>query len=166
MKVLLTPTDLFCSNCRVPEFDQSRFNTDTRYLRSRCKLREGWALDHHKQKALEIMETVDATSDTIQNVDDIHTTEYDDVSSAPPGQQPECSTSDTNKNFTPDETDILVSQVAEHRSTLFGPFSNVVTEQSKEKIWDGWMNGVLGHFYALSRLNWVGDREDMGRYHN
>ena len=20
---------------------------------------------------------------------------------------------------------------------------------------DGWMNGVLGHFYALSRLNWV-----------
>ena len=22
---------------------------------------------------------------------------------------------------------------------------------------DGWMNGVLGHFYALSRLNWAGD---------
>ena len=22
---------------------------------------------------------------------------------------------------------------------------------------DGWMNGVLGHFYALSRLNWDGD---------
>ena len=21
----------------------------------------------------------------------------------------------------------------------------------------GWMNGVLGHFYALSRLNWAGD---------
>ena len=21
---------------------------------------------------------------------------------------------------------------------------------------DGWMNGVLGHFYALSRLNWAG----------
>ena len=21
---------------------------------------------------------------------------------------------------------------------------------------DGWMNGVLGHFYALSRLNWTG----------
>ena len=20
-----------------------------------------------------------------------------------------------------------------------------------------WMNGVLGHFYALSRLNWAGD---------
>ena len=20
----------------------------------------------------------------------------------------------------------------------------------------GWMNGVLGHFYALSRLNWAG----------
>ena len=25
-------------------------------------------------------------------------------------------------------------------------------------LWmDGWMNGVLGHFYALSRLNWAGD---------
>ena len=22
---------------------------------------------------------------------------------------------------------------------------------------DEWMNGVLGHFYALSRLNWAGD---------
>ena len=22
---------------------------------------------------------------------------------------------------------------------------------------NGWMNGVLGHFYALSRLNWAGD---------
>ena len=22
---------------------------------------------------------------------------------------------------------------------------------------DGWMNCVLGHFYALSRLNWTGD---------
>ena len=22
---------------------------------------------------------------------------------------------------------------------------------------DRWMNGVLGHFYALSRLNWAGD---------
>ena len=22
---------------------------------------------------------------------------------------------------------------------------------------DGWMNCVLGHFYALSRLNWAGD---------
>ena len=21
----------------------------------------------------------------------------------------------------------------------------------------GWINGVLGHFYALSRLNWAGD---------
>ena len=21
---------------------------------------------------------------------------------------------------------------------------------------NGWMNGVLGHFYALSRLNWAG----------
>ena len=27
-------------------------------------------------------------------------------------------------------------------------------EKSKK---DGWMNGVLGHFYALSRLNWAGD---------
>ena len=25
-------------------------------------------------------------------------------------------------------------------------------------LWmDEWMNGVLGHFYALSRLNWAGD---------
>ena len=22
---------------------------------------------------------------------------------------------------------------------------------------NGWMNGVLGHFYALSRMNWAGD---------
>ena len=22
---------------------------------------------------------------------------------------------------------------------------------------DGWMKGVLGHFYALSRLNWAGN---------
>ena len=22
---------------------------------------------------------------------------------------------------------------------------------------NGWMNGVLGHFFALSRLNWAGD---------
>ena len=22
---------------------------------------------------------------------------------------------------------------------------------------DGWMNSVLGHFFALSRLNWAGD---------
>ena len=25
---------------------------------------------------------------------------------------------------------------------------------------DGWMNGVLGHFYALSRLNWARDNLD------
>ena len=31
---------------------------------------------------------------------------------------------------------------------------------SKMSKWemDGWMNGVLGHFYALSRLNWAGDK--------
>ena len=27
----------------------------------------------------------------------------------------------------------------------------------KAFVLDGWMNGVLGHFYALSRLNWAGD---------
>ena len=27
-------------------------------------------------------------------------------------------------------------------------------------IKDGWMNGVLGHFFALSRLNWAGDNLD------
>ena len=45
-----------------------------------------------------------------------------------------------------------------------------VIKQHKHSIWygmcclmtpglsmDGWMNGVLGHFYALSRLNWAGD---------
>ena len=36
-ETLADPTDLFCSNCRVPEFDQSRFNTDTRCPRSICK---------------------------------------------------------------------------------------------------------------------------------
>ena len=40
--------------------------------RSRCKLKEGWSLNRHKQKALEIMETVNATSDTIQNADNSH----------------------------------------------------------------------------------------------
>ena len=25
---------------------------------------------------------------------------------------------------------------------------------------DGWMDGVLGHFYALPRLNWAGDNLD------
>ena len=30
-----------------------------------------------------------------------------------------------------------------------------------QKGWmDGWMNSVLGHFYALSRLNWAGDHLD------
>ena len=28
---------------------------------------------------------------------------------------------------------------------------------SRENEGEGWMNGVLGHFYALSRLNWAGD---------
>ena len=27
-------------------------------------------------------------------------------------------------------------------------------------VMDGWMKGVLGHFYALSRLNWTGDNLD------
>ena len=102
--------------------------------RSRCKLKEGRTLNRHEQRALEIMETVSTASDTIENADDIHTT--DDVSSEPPEQQPECSTSSTNKHFTPDEIDILVSRVAEHKSTLFGSFSNVITQQSKEKIWE------------------------------
>ena len=26
-----------------------------------------------------------------------------------------------------------------------------------QRWFNGWMNGVLGHFYALSRLNWAGD---------
>ena len=34
---------------------------------------------------------------------------------------------------------------------------------------DGWMNGVSGHFYALSRLNWAGDnlgwRDEFGMKH-
>ena len=25
---------------------------------------------------------------------------------------------------------------------------------------NGWMNGVLGHFFALSRLNWASDNLD------
>ena len=32
-----------------------------------------------------------------------------------------------------------------------------VAEGGPYKRKDGWMNGVLGHFYALSRLNWAGD---------
>ena len=47
--------------------------------KSRCKLKEGQSLNHHKQKALEITETVSAASDTIPNADNIHTT--NDVSS-------------------------------------------------------------------------------------
>ena len=29
---------------------------------------------------------------------------------------------------------------------------------------DGWMNSVLGHFYALSRLNWAGDNLSQKGY--
>ena len=32
-----------------------------------------------------------------------------------------------------------------------------LTARYKSNGMDGWMNGVLGHFYALSRLNWAGD---------
>ena len=28
---------------------------------------------------------------------------------------------------------------------------------------DGWMNGVLGHFFALSRLNWAGGQPGLMR---
>ena len=28
-------------------------------------------------------------------------------------------------------------------------------------LMDGWMKGVLGHFYALSRLNWA--RDNLGK---
>ena len=31
------------------------------------------------------------------------------------------------------------------------------TNEMKLGWMDGWMNGVLGHFHALSRLNWAGD---------
>ena len=31
------------------------------------------------------------------------------------------------------------------------------TGLSKGGWMDGWMNVVLGHFYALSKLNWAGD---------
>ena len=36
-----------------------------------------------------------------------------------------------------------------------------VTAIDLAALWDGWMNGVLGHFYALSMLNWAGD--NLGR---
>ena len=32
-----------------------------------------------------------------------------------------------------------------------------ICKKMGHKAIDGWMNGVLGHFYALSRLNWAGD---------
>ena len=35
--------------------------------------------------------------------------------------------------------------------------------QRQFKRMDGWMNGVLGHFYALSRLNWAGDNRQFKR---
>ncbi len=100
--------------------------------RARCKLKDGRALNRHEQKALAIMENVSAVCD-MQNTDDIRTT--DDLSSEHP-QQPECSTSHANKHFTPDEVDILVNMVTKHKSTLFGSFSNVVTREIKEKLWE------------------------------
>ena len=39
-----------------------------------------------------------------------------------------------------------------HKGLLYFAFPSI--EQ------DGWMNGVLGHFYALSRLNWA--RDNLG----
>ena len=35
------------------------------------------------------------------------------------------------------------------------------TDIATGKGWmDGWMNGALGHFFALSKLNWAGDNLD------
>ena len=41
-----------------------------------------------------------------------------------------------------------------------------ITLSSKQTTWadqDGWMNSVLGYFYALSRLNWAGVDQDFMR---
>ena len=38
---------------------------------------------------------------------------------------------------------------------FMSPNNQAMSDFSDQK--DGWMNGVLGHFYALSRLNWAGD---------
>ena len=52
----------------------------------------------------------------------------------------------------------LISPTRDHQMTAMTnepmpnePNSNPISHE------DGWMNGVLGHFYALSRLNWAGD---------
>ena len=44
----------------------------------------------------------------------------------------------------------LINRVREH-------LSHSLYMAGEEGGMDGWMNGVLGHFYALSRLNWAGD---------
>ena len=47
------------------------------------------------------------------------------------------------------------------RGGRFGPFKREGETGSQrergERGMDGWMNSVLGHFYALSRLHWAGD---------
>ena len=41
--------------------------------------------------------------------------------------------------------------------SFVGAIGTLMADTGLEEIMDGWMNGVLGHFYALSRLNWAGD---------
>ena len=41
--------------------------------------------------------------------------------------------------------------------TFLSPLNSYGPQIFILKGMDGWMNGVLGHFYAQSRLNWAGD---------
>ena len=59
----------------------------------------------------------------------------------------------------------MLGQLRTHCSCEFTISSLSRTGNSNEMLLreasvDGWMNGVLGHFFALSRLNWAGDNLD------
>ena len=43
-----------------------------------------------------------------------------------------------------------------HLLSNLSMFISVTFNTSSTSRMDGWMNGVLGHFFALSRLNWAG----------
>ena len=47
-----------------------------------------------------------------------------------------------------------------HKDTAVPSFIRLFNEYVTRSCQDGWMNGVLGHFFALSRLNWAGDNLD------
>ena len=60
-------------------------------------------------------------------------------------------------------SDLICSEILKLGITYLTPliqklFNEILNTAQFPIGWmDGWMNGVLGHFYALSRLNWAED---------